>query len=730
MHPFIELMDMIENPGTFSTSGELDVSLPGMFIKGVGEISLPLPEEQARKIIAACEQAPFGRSEETVYDTSVRKVWQMGPEKVEIRNPAWNKVLAKECTHIAEKLGLHDSRVKFDLYKLLVYEKGSFFTPHRDTEKIPNMFATMVINLPSAHEGGELIVSHGGETCEYSFGGEFKFQPEYATFYADCCHEVKPVSEGYRFSLVYNLAIEDRQRQPCLSEQENIMAKVDQYIGAWAKKSGDNPFFTYLLDHSYSEKNLLLSNLKNSDYSKASILLKAAEKNNCRGFLCLVTYAEESYGECCSNYGGYDDADESDYEEYEVTSQEFYAHQLRTLSGETIPVESLALEEDQILAEIPLLDGPGRTVSISEATGNEGATKELWYHRGAIILWPESRDLEVATKTDIGYGMHYLKRFMHSKDLEEKKNREFAIHLAHHILDHRRHQDISTILNGLVDLGDIGIVRKLLNGRSDRSYYGREELKPELLVRVIRTFPWKVLEADLDTVLARISRLDASSGLSWLHNLLKELPKFLELQQFAIRWSKKLCEASVDRQLLTEFLKVVKLIGDHAFGDEAMKIIARFHQPLSLPSLYAPALIEVIESCKEETSGRDLLRRISEDFLKTADQHYPSPPKKPETYTRSGKLDCDCPFCQEVNTFLSDPQRSRLVLEKTLKRNLTHVEEEISNSRVDLTIAIDRQPPKFRGDVTKNQSSYQQALERYRTIQSSREDVAIWVESL
>lgn len=46
------------------------------------------------------------------------------------------------------------------LYKLLVYEKGGFFLPHRDGEKLDRMVATLVIVLPSIHEGGALILSH------------------------------------------------------------------------------------------------------------------------------------------------------------------------------------------------------------------------------------------------------------------------------------------------------------------------------------------------------------------------------------------------------------------------------------------------------------------------------------------------------------------------------------------------------------------------------------------
>ena len=47
-----------------------------------------------------------------------------------------------------------------EFYKLLIYDAGSFFVDHRDTEKVPGMFATLVIALPSAHSGGELVVRH------------------------------------------------------------------------------------------------------------------------------------------------------------------------------------------------------------------------------------------------------------------------------------------------------------------------------------------------------------------------------------------------------------------------------------------------------------------------------------------------------------------------------------------------------------------------------------------
>lgn len=50
-------------------------------------------------------------------------------------------------------LGVQDNvSVQADLYKLLLYQTGDHFVPHRDTEKAPGMFATMTLLMPCQHE--------------------------------------------------------------------------------------------------------------------------------------------------------------------------------------------------------------------------------------------------------------------------------------------------------------------------------------------------------------------------------------------------------------------------------------------------------------------------------------------------------------------------------------------------------------------------------------------------
>ena len=52
----------LKTAGSFATSGAAkDVPLSGLSVHGVGSIGFPLGEQDARAIIGACHQAPFGR---------------------------------------------------------------------------------------------------------------------------------------------------------------------------------------------------------------------------------------------------------------------------------------------------------------------------------------------------------------------------------------------------------------------------------------------------------------------------------------------------------------------------------------------------------------------------------------------------------------------------------------------------------------------------------------------
>ena len=219
------------------------------------------------------------------------------------------------------------------------------------------MFATLVVNLPSEHEGGELIISHAGQSQRYSFADSSLFEPSFVAFYADCYHEVKPITAGYRLCLVYNLAITNRKKQPVLSQQMGPIEDINNAIQAWSQATRDNSILTYLLDHSYSEQNLSMANLKHGDFAKASVLLHAAANKRVSGvFMSGNLLSHElrrghNYGRRGrrGRYSDYDDdLEESDFEEYDVNEELVYAHAFVTADGTKINVKKIHLDADDL----------------------------------------------------------------------------------------------------------------------------------------------------------------------------------------------------------------------------------------------------------------------------------------------------------------------------------------------------------------------------------------------
>ena len=186
------LLGQVRRPGDFYATGTVDIHPPRLEVEAVGPIALPLLPTQAEQIIAVAEHAPYGKGTETLIDTDVRRTWQVGAEQIRLSGKAWGQDLSVMVTQAAAGLGVTGS-VAAVLYKLLVYDTGSFFVRHRDSEKAPGMFATLVVVLPSDYSGGDLLVRHKGREVRLDLRRDEPSEAAFAAFYADCVHEVLPI---------------------------------------------------------------------------------------------------------------------------------------------------------------------------------------------------------------------------------------------------------------------------------------------------------------------------------------------------------------------------------------------------------------------------------------------------------------------------------------------------------------------------------------------------------
>ncbi|RDB28294.1 hypothetical protein Hypma_001436 [Hypsizygus marmoreus] len=172
-------------------------------------------EGNLKALAQACEPATFGMDQHDVLDESYRKA-----RKMDRKHFASSFDIG--ASHLIERIRaqLLDARdntknIKAELYKLNVYGKDSFFKSHLDTPLSDTMFGSLVLVFPTQHEGGALVLRHGGQEWAFDSAAVLRDQVApsiaYIAFFSDIDHEVTAVTSGYRVTLTYNLFFEHEE---------------------------------------------------------------------------------------------------------------------------------------------------------------------------------------------------------------------------------------------------------------------------------------------------------------------------------------------------------------------------------------------------------------------------------------------------------------------------------------------------------------------------------------
>ncbi len=539
----------IDRPGSFCASGSGAAVLPGLVVDGLGPIGLPLTATQAKELTAHCRQAPYGKGEETLVDTSVRRVWRLTPDLFSLTNPAWQPFLQETVVRVQEEFGLEKQKLKSHLHDLLLYESGSFFLSHRDGEKLERMIATLVIMLPSAYEGGELVVRHDGQqqTIDFSSAETSQFQNHFAAFYADCEHEVRPLRKGYRLCLVYNLTLAKSKKRLGAPRDAEHIQKIVPILREWS--ADDTPRkLAVTLDHEYTKGGLTWDALKGVDRAKARILGEAARQAGCHASLALLTLWQSgaAEGEYVGGYGrrgrwysdyANEDEDAGDHEMGEIYDTSLTAKDWRDTEDHDLPIGELNVEDEEIL-DLESLTDVKPEEEFEGYTGNAGMTLDRWYRHAAVFLWPERRHFDILCDRDGRNVVPVLNRMVsrwkrsHPKDAALKQQcLDFAaaIMTRWRARDHAPVTDDKTLaadlLTALVALAEPKLIER---------FFGEVMMKDvtiepgEAVVEVGEKFGWTTFERELLTVFKSTTRDSMERNVGLLEQLCLAKPRTVE----------------------------------------------------------------------------------------------------------------------------------------------------------------------------------------------------------
>ncbi|PVH95992.1 hypothetical protein DM02DRAFT_599867 [Periconia macrospinosa] len=360
-----DCLDDVQYEGTFSAFRHFSTYVnPGLCIDNYGSVGLPLATRDAEQIALICKQSPFGKGAQTIVDTSVRKTWELDCTGFQCQNPAWTAFLGFLVKRAMEDLGVQvPSRA--EQYKLLLYEEGAFFKAHKDSEKVPGMFGTLVICLPSEHTGGEVLLVHGKEKRVLETAKSSKFDLSTLAWYSDVQHEVRPIVAGYRLVLTYNLVQDQGLPRQTAAMLDESHARLERLLRTWNEEFDYLDTLVYPLEHQYTEASLCLKSLKGHDAAKARYLQHLCPKNGVYWFLGRMTKQTE--------------------EDYEDEDETLSLDHIVTPGGEGIEL-NLDITREGILAKDLYKGRSADSEDEGEYTGNEGMNSTYRYHDTVLIL--------------------------------------------------------------------------------------------------------------------------------------------------------------------------------------------------------------------------------------------------------------------------------------------------------------------------------------------------------
>ncbi|MEZ5329312.1 MAG: 2OG-Fe(II) oxygenase [Verrucomicrobiales bacterium] len=742
----LETLKQVNRPGDYFSTGMEEAPMPGIRVKNGESLSFPVPAAQAKQLIAAAgEKAPYGRGADTLVDESVRKVWQVAPEHVAITGTGWSRTLEAIVRSVAQDLGCERGCVEIEFYKLLVYEKGGFFTAHRDSEKTGGMFGTLIVVLPSAHEGGQLTIRHAGRETTLHMSATAPSEVRFAAFYADCEHEVAPISKGYRICLVYNL-VRTAPAKPekgatvstvgwSVPDQRPAVIAVANHLQNWRKQYGNGKTpqkIVYLLEHRYTAAGLSFTSLKNGDSALGSVLRDAARSAGCALHLGIVHIHESGWAEYAGDGGRWNDL-EDDFVAGEVYDADETISDWVDTEDEPVSFGAMPLEANELLPPGALDDEDPDEIHFSEATGNAGVDFERTYLRAAFVLWPEENSDSICLSVGLEAGVGRLEALAYG---DAEAFARFARVLCSHWKADSFAPSKVTIAEPIELItahGDPTLLAECLRELVPCHYKGEHNpVIAEAIVHLDDDDAAKILSATMSSSAKQLSascidlwnqvatRTKGSRGSlsAGAATLIDVLPKanmqsgWSAVEAAKARWAKPKPEKvnALTFEVCTDFLTLLVKHCSQELCTKAVAAILSNKNVFAADTILAPSLAALVQN--GNAFPQDLIAPLWQHAARVIARRSSKPPAPPRDWQQPATWQCSCGDCSSLRFFAVNPNDHILRMPLTKDRRM-HIHRIIDDNGLDMTHVTERKGRPQTLVCTKTQAAYEKKRARH-----------------
>ncbi|KAF9115039.1 hypothetical protein BGX27_009157 [Mortierella sp. AM989] len=182
-----------------SPYGEVELVKPVSIVFGAKSLEFPLDPNDISKVselVEGCAPLGFETNERTAIDSSYRNCKGMNSENFTMSNN-YHEIIRRIVTQVANILK-PPKPVYSSLNKICVYGTHRSFKEHVDIPQ-SNIFASLVVCLPTGYEGGMLVV----EDSAYDLSSSNSIK--WCAFYSDRKYRIDEVTKGSRVILIYDL---------------------------------------------------------------------------------------------------------------------------------------------------------------------------------------------------------------------------------------------------------------------------------------------------------------------------------------------------------------------------------------------------------------------------------------------------------------------------------------------------------------------------------------------
>jgi hypothetical protein len=583
----------------------------------------------------------------------------------------------------------------------------------------------------------------------------------FAAFYADCEHEVRPITEGNRVCLVYNLILDRRSKsggQPIQApEYEKEITAAAALLGEHLGAPDAPAKIAWLLEHQYTPDGLSFDGLKAADAARVKVLAQAAERAGCTVHLGIV-HLEESGAAEPKYYERrprrwrryYDDEDNeatsesAEFEVIEIADHRQYISQWRNPEDEHVEFGEIPLEDGELLPSGALDDEPPDTQRLTEASGNEGASFERSYHRAVLVLWRRDRYAEVLLQAGVAAALPYLTELIRTSEsgAKEPAAKAAALDLARRMVEswtqppsHTSYYYRTTQPDGrdrmlrLLDrLGDATLLAEFIRDTITPKYDGTENRALTACARRLEPAVAATLYAGL---LRAHMRLLPGPCVELLHGLTGKgkVPSqrpwrdaMLEIAAAAVSglpeagrrrendpwipWSSRSEKLPVTPVLVVKLFDALGRLDAADLRADAVQHLATGPDVFDPVTILVPALGRI---CDRDHAVTRLWQHCV-DFLIARSGN---PPTAPTDWRQNIQLSCSCVDCRELQAFVLDPvaQVHRFRVRQDRRQ---HLHGMIDRHGLDMTHVTERKGSPQTLVCTKDRRSYRRRCEQYR----------------